>query len=593
VPPAQRSGAARKSEVDALSSPVIIGGVEIRNRVVMPPMTTRLADDEGYVTDALVAYYRARALGGVGLITVEMASPERVGRHRFRELGVYDDRFLPGLERLVGVLHDAGARVSVQLGHGGSRARGAVSGETPIAPSRIPTPVYEVEPETVLPVEMTKDRIERTTRAFVEAARRAQRAGFDFVELHAAHGYLISQFLSTLENTRTDEYGGSLENRARFGLDILRRIKREAPGLPVIYRLGVEDFFPGGLTFEEGLRVARWAEQAGADALSVTAAHYRSLPGAERMIPPMAYPAGTFLGLAERVKQAVDVPVVGVGRLGNPAVAREAVESGKIDLVALGRTLIADPDWVNKVRSGAAVRRCISCNHCVNSMRSGAHISCVVNPITGFELDFADPAPPEGEKICVVGAGPAGLSYASLVADRNQVTVLERAPVSGGAFRYAGKAPLFEEVEAAEESLRTYITELERACRDRGVEFRHGVDVSREPRVLEHYDRVVFATGARYRYRLGRLVPTLLSAGLGKPALARKLFSKPRLRKLFYYGLRVGTGPDVRSLAKPDQKVEVVGDARRAGKARDAIDDAFRTALFAGHRERSLQRLSG
>jgi dimethylglycine catabolism A len=147
-------------------------------------------------------------------------------------------------------------------------------------------------------------------------------------------------------------------------------IKREVPDLPVVFRLGVEDFFPGGLTSTEGLRVAQWAARAGADALSITAGHYRSLPAAERMIPPTAYPEGTFLDFAARVKEEVEVPVVGVGRLGNPAVARAAVEEGKTDMVALGRTLIADPDWPNKVRSGAAARRCLSCNHCVNGMRS-------------------------------------------------------------------------------------------------------------------------------------------------------------------------------------------------------------------------------
>lgn len=358
-------------------------------------MTTRLADPEGYVTDSLIAYYKARALGGVGLITVEMGSPEKVGRHRFRELGLYDDRFLPGLQHLVKTLHAAGSRVSVQLGHGGSRSRKAVSGETPIAPSSVPTPVYEVEAETVMPLEMTEARIEQTTRAFVETARRMQRAGFDFVEVHGAHGYLISQFLSPSENLRTDEYGGSLKNRARFGLDILRHVKREVPGLPIIFRLGVEDFFPGGLSFTEGLQVAQWVAQAGADALSITAGHYRSLPSAERMIPPMAYPEGTFLDFAAQVKERVEIPVIGVGRLGNPAVARSALEKGKADLLALGRTLIADPDWVNKVRSGSAVRRCLSCNHCINSMRSGEHVSCVVNPVSGFELDFADPRVPK------------------------------------------------------------------------------------------------------------------------------------------------------------------------------------------------------
>lgn len=570
--------------MDALFSPVLVGGVEVPNRFIMPAMTTRLANPEGYVTKALVAYYRARALGGVGLITVEMGSPEKVGRHRFRELGLYDDRFLPGLERLVGALHDAGVRVSVQLGHGGSRARKAVSGETPIAPSAVPTPVYEIEFETVVPSEMDKERIERTTHAFVEAARRMQRAGFDFVELHGAHGYLISQFLSPSENRRTDEYGGSLENRARFGLNVLRRIKREVPGLPVVFRLGVEDFFPGGLVFEEGLRIAQWAAQAGADALSITAGHYRSLPAAERMIPPMTYPAGTFLGFAAQVKERAEVPIIGVGRLGpNPAVARAAVEDDKADMVTLGRTLIAEPDWVNKVHSRAATRRCLSCNHCVNSMRSGAHISCVVNPIAGFELDFAHPAPPKGEKICVVGAGPAGLSYASLVADRNEVTVIERAPVSGGAFRYTGKAPLFGEVEATEESFRTYIAELERTCRDKGVEFRHGVDVTEEPQTLERYDRVVFATGASYRYGLGRFISTLLDSGFGKSRLGRRLFASEHVRKWLYYGARRGSGSDLRRLARPHKKVTVIGDAACAGKAREAIDHAFRAALLTDH----------
>lgn len=575
--------------MEVLFSPVVVGGVEIRNRIVMPPMTTRLADDEGYVTDALVAYYRARAEGGVGLITVEMASPEKAGRHRFRELGVYDDRFLPGLQRLVGVLQEAGARVSIQLGHAGSRARAAVSGETPIAPSSVPTYVYEVEPETVIPAEMSKERIEQTTQAFVEAARRAQHAGFDFVELHAAHGYLISQFLSLAENHRTDEYGGPLENRARFGLEILRRIKRTVSGLPVVFRLGVEDFFPGGLTLEEGIQVARWAAQAGADALSVTAGHYLSLPGPERMIPPMAYPEGTFLGLTERVKRAVDVPIIGVGRLGNPAVARGAVEASKVDLVALGRTLIADPEWVNKTRSGNALCRCISCNHCVNSMRSGSHLSCTVNPTTGFELDFAHAAPPTGERICVVGAGPAGLSYASLVSDRNRVTVIDRAPVPGGALRYAGKAPLFEQVEATEGSLMAYVEELERSCREKGVEFHYGLDVTREPQVLAPYDRVVFATGARYRYGLGRLIPILLDTKLVKSGLARRLFSQPRLRNLLYYRIRAETGSDLLRIVGPGQKLEVIGDAERAGKARDAIDDAFRTALLAD-REKTRDR---
>jgi 2,4-dienoyl-CoA reductase-like NADH-dependent reductase (Old Yellow Enzyme family) len=206
-----------------LLTPARIGSVEIPNRIVMPPMTTRTADEEGHVTEDTLAYYLARARGGVGLITVEMASPERAGRHRRREVGIYDDCFLPGLARLAETIHGAGSKASIQLGHGGGHTRRDICGETPIAPSAIPHPVYETTFETIIPEEMTKERIDRAIAAHVAAALRARNAGFDCVEIHAAHGYLISQFHAPFENRRTDEYGGSLENRARFGLELLKR----------------------------------------------------------------------------------------------------------------------------------------------------------------------------------------------------------------------------------------------------------------------------------------------------------------------------------------------------------------------------------
>jgi NADPH-dependent 2,4-dienoyl-CoA reductase/sulfur reductase-like enzyme len=200
--------------------------------------------------------------------------------------------------------------------------------------------------------------------------------------------------------------------------------------------------------------------------------------------------------------------------------------------------------------------------------------------MAGFELDFTDSVPPQNEKICVVGAGPAGLSYAHLVADYNSVTVVEREPVSGGAFRFTGKVPVFEEVEASEESFVDYVAELELACRKKGVGFRHGFDVTKEPRTLEGYDRVVFATGARYRYGLGGLATRLLASGLGKSKVGQRLFASENLRNWLYYGARRGTGPAIRRLARADQKVVVIGDAASSGKARDAVDGAFRAALL-------------
>ncbi len=334
--------------MNILLTPARIGPVEIPNRIVMPPMTTRGSDEEGHVTDQTVAYYMARVRGGVGLITVEMASPEKAGRHRRRELGIYHDEFIPGLTRLVGEIHRGGAKASIQLGHGGGHTRIDICGEQPVAPSAIPHPVYETTLETIIPEAMSKERIAETTANYAAAAKRAQEAGFDCVEIHAAHGYLISQFHAPFENRRTDEYGGSLENRARFGLDVLRAVKAAVPSLGVIYRLSVEDYFDGGLTYDEGRTIAIWAAQAGADALHVTAGHYRSKPTAHRMIPPMTEPDATFLDFAADVKKAIKVPVIAVGRLGDPAIATAAVASGKCDFIALGRTLVADPQWVDE-----------------------------------------------------------------------------------------------------------------------------------------------------------------------------------------------------------------------------------------------------
>jgi 2,4-dienoyl-CoA reductase-like NADH-dependent reductase (Old Yellow Enzyme family) len=566
--------------MNILLSPARIGSVEIRNRIVMPPMTTRTADDEGYVTDDTVAYYLARARGGVGLITVEMASPEKAGRHRRREVGIYDDRFLPGLTRLVEEIHRAGSKASIQLGHGGGHTRIDICGETPIAPSAIPHPVYETTFETIVPEEMTQARIDATIAAHAAAAVRARQAGFDCVEIHAAHGYLISQFHAPFENRRTDAYGGSLENRARFGLEVLRAVKAAVPGMPVVYRLSVEDFFPGGLRLEEGRQIGVWAAQAGADALHVTAGHYRSLPSAQVVLPPMTFPDATFLDLAASVKQLVRVPVIAVGRLGDPATAAAAVAAGKADFVALGRTLIADPQWVEKVARGEPIRRCLACNTCINEMRGGARIGCVVNGAAGRETLFADRKPPRGERIAVIGAGPAGLTYASLVAEGNQVTVFEQDARAGGAFRYAGKAPLFQEVAASEHSFERYIADLVAACVRNGVEFRFETDIVDAPDLLAPFDRVVIATGAAYRFGLGPIATKMLDWGAARwPGVAR-LLSVPKFRDWFYYKGRRGTAERFKALAKRGQTVIAIGDAVRAGKSKQAIAGAFEAALL-------------
>jgi 2,4-dienoyl-CoA reductase-like NADH-dependent reductase (Old Yellow Enzyme family) len=564
---------------NVLLTPGRIGHVEIRNRIAMPPMTTRLSDDDGHVTDDTVNYYMARVRGGVGLITVEMASPTKAGRHRRRELGIYDDRFLPGLARLTAAIRAGGAKASIQLGHGGGHTRVDICGETPLAPSAIPHPVFEITDETIVPKEMSVQDIEATIAGFAAAAARAEEAGFDCVEIHAAHGYLISQFVTPFENRRTDAYGGSLANRARFGLEVLRAVKA-AVRIPVIYRVSVEDFFPQGSPFAEGRQVAVWAAQAGADALHIAAGHYRSLPSAARMIPPMIYPDATFLAYAAEIKKNVAVPVIAVGRLGDPDVATEAVASGKADFVALGRTLIAEPDWVAKLSRGEPARRCLACNTCINEMRGGSQLRCVVNGAAGQETRFLAATPPQGERIAVVGAGPAGLTYASLVADGNEVTVFEREAVPGGAFRYAGKAPLYQDVVANQAAFDRYVERMVAACIHKGVTFRYRVDIARAPGELASFDRIVIATGARYRFGLGPLPSMLLNRGAGHWPGLERIFKMPAFRNWFYDRARRATGDEFRRLARPGQKVMVIGDAVRAGKSRPAIAGAFEAALL-------------
>lgn len=569
----------QKLDAAPLLQPGRIGPLALENRVVMAPMTTRKADREGFVTDETIAYYKARARGGVGLIIVEMASPESVGRHRHFELGIFDDRFLPGLTRLVETIHAEGAKAAIQLGHGGGHTRLDICGETPIAPSALPHSVQEGHTEIIVPEAMDEARIRRSVEAFAQAAQRARSAGFDAVEIHGAHGYLISQFLTPAENIREDGYGGALRHRARFSCEITRAVKTAVPDLAVIFRMNGDDFFAGGIQLGDAAQVAEWVAESGADAIHMTGGHYRSTPTAAIMIPPMWTDDTPFLKFAEEVKGRVRVPVIAVGRMGRVSDASQALAAGKADFIALGRPLLADPDWVRKAAEGQPVRQCLACNSCVDGMREGRELYCIVNPVTGRETLFDSRSPVrKGQKIAVIGAGPAGLSYAALMAADNQVTVFERDAVPGGAFRLVGLAPLFQNVQAREKSFAHYIESLRSLCMARGVAFRLSHDAMQDPSALTGFDHVVIAAGAGYRWGVGGLVTRLLRSGLLQKGILRRLASNDRLRDWFYHRLREGRGTMMSARLSGAFSIEIIGDAARAGKSERAIQSAYEAA---------------
>ncbi|GAA4783048.1 FAD-dependent oxidoreductase [Actinomycetospora chlora] len=471
-----------------LFRPGRIGSMTLRNRFVQAPIFTQFATTWGEVDQRLIEYHRARARGGVGLIITENTSVDwELGRTVGHPMRIDHDRFRAGLTELVEAVHDEGAKIAVQLHHTGRQnSQGNTErNEPPIAPTADITSAFGTAPRAILEAE-----IPGLIDLYAQGARRARDAGFDAVEIHGAHGYLPSQFLSPRTNRRTDRWGGTLENRARFALELVRAVRAQVGDtFPVMYRLSVEEPYEGGLSLEDGLAFCEMLAPM-VDALDITAGNYDTAMTLLPMVPP-----GSLLGYAKAVKERVSIPVIGVGRLTWLLDDLDkAVGDEELDFVSLGRSQLADPDTVVKTARGEPdrVRRCLAVNECVSRwMFNGQRTRCVINPALGQEKRAADARRPAAvrRRVLVAGAGPAGCEAALLAAQRgHDVEVVERGTRVGGQLHAWGAASTFR-AEIAN-LVDFYEGELRRA----GVAVRLGTDVGSVD--LEGYDHVLLATGS-------------------------------------------------------------------------------------------------
>ncbi|NNF98782.1 MAG: FAD-dependent oxidoreductase [Desulfobacteraceae bacterium] len=469
-----------------LFSPIRIGTMTAKNRLLMSAMSINFGVDiDGRVTDQLIQYFVARARGGVGMMLVGGGAVHPTGLELPDLPTLWDDGCIASLKKMVAAVKPFDTRFGVQLMHGGRQSYH----DHTVAPSAIPAPaVVKGSPR-----ELTIPEIKEMISSFGDAARRCRDAGFDFIEIHAAHGYLINQFLSPNANHRTDEYGGSFENRSRFCLEVFRDIQQKVgPEYPVGVRINGRDYIDEGFDIEEAIRLALLLETGGAAYLHVSAGVYGST---ELTIPSMYTEQGCFIHLAKAIKDKVSIPIIAVGRIKTPDLAERVIREGKADAVALGRSLLADPEFPNKAGTGdldrirPCIGCCLGCIHAVLALEPGG---CVVNPKVGREylLNNRDRTL-NPQKIVVVGGGPAGMAAARAAVEAGHRTILcEESGKLGGLMRIAATPPGRGEVGDIVNHL---INELER------LKIKVMLNTALNERLLgdEDPDVVVLATGSQ------------------------------------------------------------------------------------------------
>lgn len=409
-----------------------IGRLTIPNRVVMPAMGVNLASADGTATDGIIAFYEARARGGAGLIITEVTRVSGgAGISDPCQLAAYRVSDIASLQRVIDAVHKYETRIFIQLQHPGREASPTIAGEQPVAPSAVANPVSGVMPRALATAEC-KEMAER----FINGAYIAQAAGADGVELHAAHGYLLNEFLSPAMNFRKDEYGGSFENRVRILREIIAGIRRTCGAFPVSVRINAEEALPGGVDLEEAAKIAAALEEAGADAINVSCY-------TDACIEPGTYAQGYKRHMSSAVKAAVKIPVISVSNIKEPNIAETLLQEGVCDFVGVGRAQIADSEWCGKAFSGRSdeIRKCIGCLCCFGEIVKARRVKCAVNPLAGREREFADiRADGNGRAVAIIGGGPAGIEAALTLRARGFAPVLfDDNPRPGGTLNVADK----------------------------------------------------------------------------------------------------------------------------------------------------------
>ena len=423
---------------DMLFEPIMINTMEVKNRIYMPAMHMNMAQNF-MVTDALIDFYAERAKGGTGMIAVGFATVDEQSGGPFN-IGAHHDDHIPGLKKLSDAIKENGARSVAQINHGG-RNMPSMGGTPAVAPSPVPSRLTRETPR-----ELAVDEIKQIVSRFAASANRVKQAGYDSVEVLSGTGYLISNFLSPMTNLRSDEYGGSLENRMRFGIEVMTAIRQAVGGdYPVMFRMNGNDLVEGGQGRVELVEYAKALAEAGVDGLCINVGWH------EARIPQIvtSVPRAAFGYMSKGIKDVVSVPVIASHRINDPSTARELITDGLCDMVAMGRPLIADPYFAQKAQSGREkeIIHCIACSQgCFDHLGQGKAVECLCNPKAGHEKQVEIIAVDTPKKVMVIGGGPAGMSAALAAAERGHVvTLYEKSHKLGGQLYIAAAPPGREE----------------------------------------------------------------------------------------------------------------------------------------------------